>query len=81
MRDGSPEECHHGITDELLDRATVPLQLGPNPRMVGAEDRFDVLRVERLRLRGEADQVAEQDRYDLSLSSWIRHGHGAESTT
>ena len=68
MGDWRPEERHHGVADELLDRATVTLQLGPNPCVVGAEDGFDVLWVERLGLRGEADEIAEEDGDDLAFS-------------
>ena len=64
-----PEERHHGIADELLDRAAVALELGADARVVGTEDRLDVLRVERLRPRREAHEVAEDDRDDLALAA------------
>ncbi len=62
VRDRSAEERHHRIADELLDGAAVPLELGPYACVVGAQDRLDVLRVERLGLRSEADEVAEERR-------------------
>ena len=70
------EERHHRVADELLDRAAVPLELGADALVVGAEDRLDVLRVERLRARREADEVAEDDRDDLALAARCACRHG-----
>ena len=69
VRDGRAEQRHHRVADELLDRAAVALELGSNARVVRPEDRLHVLRVHRLRLRREADEVAEEDRDDLALSA------------
>ena len=54
------EERHHRVADELLDRAAVPFELGADALVVRPENRLDVLRVERLRARREADEVAEE---------------------
>ena len=81
VRDRSAEERHHRVADELLDRAAVVLELRADPGVVGAQDRLDVLRVERLRLRGEPDEVAEEHAHDLALAAPPARGHGTESTT
>ena len=69
VRDGCAEQRHHRVADELLDRAAVALELRANTLVVGPEDRLHVLRVHRLRLRREADEVAEDNRDDLALSA------------
>ena len=69
MRDRGAEERHHRVADELLHRAAVALELAANARVVGAEERLDVLGVELLGARGEADEVAEDDGNDLALSA------------
>ena len=63
----SAEESHHRVSDELLDRAAVALQLRAHALVVRAEDRSHVLRIELLGLRSEADQVAEDHGDDLAL--------------
>ncbi len=70
----STEEGHHSVADELLHRPPVALQLGAEPLVVGAKDRFDVLGIERFRARGEADEIGEQAGHDLSLfaGQWRR---------
>ena len=74
MGNGRSEEGHHGIPDELLDGPAVALELGAQAVVVRAQDRVDVLRVERLGARGEADQVGEEHRHDLSLPvGCLRH--------
>jgi hypothetical protein len=80
VRDGRAEERHDRVPDEFLHRAAVPLELGANPRVVGPQDRLHVLRIERLRPRGEAHEVAEEDGDDLSLAASLAR-HGGESTT
>ena len=67
------EERHHRVADELLDRAAVPLELLPHTRVVRPEDRLDVLGVESLGTRREADEVAEEDRDDLAFTAAGRH--------
>ena len=39
VRDGGAEERHHGVADELLDRAPVALELAADARVVRTEDR------------------------------------------
>ena len=70
------EERHHRVADELLDRAAVALELGAHALVVGAEYRLDVLGIERLGLRREPDEVAEDDRDDLPLSPRCTPRHG-----
>ena len=77
VRDGSTEQRHHRVADELLDRAAVALELGAQASVIRAEERLDVLRVHRLGARREADEVAEEDRDDLALSA----GHARKTTT
>ena len=58
-----------------MNFSTVPPWRSSSARsasVVRAEERLDVLRVHRLGLRREADEVAEEDRDDLALSA----GHG-----
>ena len=74
MRGGSAEDGHHRVADELLDGASVALELGTQLFVVGPQDRIDVLGVERLRTRGEADEVGEEHRDDLPLPArLVRH--------
>ena len=39
VRDGRPEDRHHGVADELLDGAAEALELGAHARVVGLEER------------------------------------------
>jgi hypothetical protein len=75
--DGCPEERHHRISDELLHRATVSLELGAEARVVGGEDRPYILGIELFRAVRKADEIAEEHRDDLSLLS-SRWGGGSE---
>ena len=45
--------------------------------MVGPEDRLDVLRVERLGARGEADEVGKEHGHDLALATSRVHADAA----
>ena len=81
VRRRSAEEGHHGVTDELLDRASVSFELGSDTRVVRAQDRLDVLGIQRLRLRREAHEIAEENAHDLALATLPARRHGAESTT
>src|SRR5262249_39093058 len=67
------EHGHHGVADELLDRAAALLDLLAQPRVVRHEDRAHVLRVAALGHRRRADEIGEQDRDDLPLLA-SRHG-------
>jgi hypothetical protein len=57
----------------FFDRAAETLELGADAGVVRAQDRLHVLRIERLRPRGEADEVAEEDSDDLAFSAGLRH--------
>ena len=59
------EDRHHGVADELLDRAAVPLEDRPRILEVAAHRRPHGLGVEALPERGRARQVAEDDRDGL----------------
>ena len=65
--DRSAEHGHHGVADELLDRAAEALELVAQPRVVGPEQRAHLLGIHPLRARGEADEVGEEDGDDLAL--------------
>ena len=67
MCDRGAEEGHHGVADELLDRAAEALELGAQAQVVAGEQGADVLGVEPLRAGGEADEIAEHDGHDLPL--------------
>jgi hypothetical protein len=67
VRDGRAEDRHHRVADELLHRPAEALDLRPQAPVVGREHGAHVLRVELLRSSGEADQIGEEDRYDLAL--------------
>ena len=45
VRDGSAEERHDRVSDELLDSSAVPLELHLQPRVVRIEHGGDVLRI------------------------------------
>ena len=62
-----PEDRHHRITDELLDRATVTLEDRPQILEVATHARADHLGIRGLAERGRADEVAEEHRDDLAL--------------
>ena len=73
VRDRRPEDRHHGVSDELLDRPAVPLELRAHATLVATELGRDVLGIHLLRARREADQVGEEHRDDLPLPA--RHAH------
>ena len=80
--DRRPEEGHDGVADELLDGAAVALELGAQLLVVRPQDRVDVLGVERLGPRREADEVGEEHRHDLSLPVWsLGHRYRRRSTS
>ena len=81
VRSRRTEQRHNRVPDEFLDGAAVPLELGPHAFVVGAEHRVDVLRIHRLRLRREPDEIAENDRNDLALSARCTSWHGPETMT
>ena len=77
MRHRRAERGHDRIADELLDRSAESLDLRAYAFEVRALKRAHVLRIELLRLRREADQVAEEDRDQLPLLA--RSGSGTVS--
>ncbi len=67
VRDRRAEDGEHRVPDELLDGASVALQLVAKAGVEGPEDRLDVLGIERLGAGREADEVGEEDGDDLAL--------------
>ena len=67
MRSRCPEQGHHRVADELLDRAAEALELRADTCVVGREQRPYLLGVEPLCLCSEADEVGEQYRHYLAL--------------
>jgi hypothetical protein len=72
VRDRRAEERHHGVSDELLDRAPEALEVSTDALVVPGEERAHVLRVHPLGLRRGADEVAEEDGHYLPFLSWRR---------
>src|SRR5439155_10800618 len=70
----SAEHGHHGVAHELLDGAFEPFDLATDRVVVRPKRGPDVLRIGPLGPGGEPDQVAEQDRDDLSFLARIRWG-------
>ena len=64
-RDGDPEHGHHGVADELLYPAAVPLEHPSCGVVVPVHQRSQRLRIRPLSHRRRPGQVAEQHRYDL----------------
>jgi hypothetical protein len=73
VRDRCAEQRHHRIADELLDGSAEPFELRAQPLVIRAQDRLDVLGIELLGTRCEADEVGEQHGDDLPLAAGIRH--------
>ena len=67
VHDRHTEDGHHGVADELLDRAAVMLDDRLHPLEVACEQRAHPLGVERLSERGRPGEVAEQDGDGLAL--------------
>ena len=65
--DGSAEDGHDGIADELLHGAAEALDLRAQAREVRREHAADVLGVELLGAACEADEVGDEDGDDLTL--------------
>jgi hypothetical protein len=65
------EDGHHGVADELLDRAAMPLDDRFHPLEVAREQCPQRLGVGRLAERRRADHVAEEDRDDLPVHATI----------
>src|SRR5204863_2872787 len=67
VRDRRAEDGHHRIADDLLDRAAVPLELVAQAGMIERKQPAHVLWIELLCLRGESNEVDEDDGDDLSF--------------
>ena len=66
-RDRRAPDRHHGVADELLDRAAVELDQPPARVEVAREKLAHLLRVARLGERREADEVGEEHRDEPPL--------------
>ncbi len=67
VRHGDPEDRHHRVADELLDRPTVTLDDRSQVLEVAAHARTERLRIRRFAERGRADEIAEENGDDLAL--------------
>ena len=67
LRDGRAPDGHHGVADELLDRAAVALDHRAGDVEVAAQELARVLRVASLGGGGEPDEVDEQHRDEAAL--------------
>ena len=63
---------HHGVADELLDRAPVALDDLPAQIEVARQELADLLGVGRVGAGGEADEVGEQDADEPALGGRLR---------
>ena len=72
VRNRGAEHRHHGVADELLDRAAVSLELRTQARVVGGQDRPHLLGVVALGLGGRADEIREEDGHHLPLLQLVR---------
>src|SRR4029453_14286554 len=64
---GRTQDRHHGVADELLDRAAVALDLARHPLVVRAQRGADVFGVGPVGPCREADEVDEEHGEDLPL--------------
>ena len=76
VRDRRPERRDDRVSDELLDRAAVALELVSKSSVVRSQDSADVLRVEPLGALGRTDDVGEQNSDDLPLLAASRRRRG-----
>jgi hypothetical protein len=67
VRDGRPEQRHHRVAAELLERSSEPLELRTHARVIRGDHRLHVLGIEPLGAGGRADQVGEDDGDELPL--------------
>src|SRR5207249_10549447 len=61
------EHRHDRVSDELLDRASIALQLLPQAGVVWTDAGANVLGICRLGSCSEADEITEEDGHDLAL--------------
>ena len=66
-RDRSPPDRHHGVADELLERAAVAAHDRGGDVEVAGQHFPHLLRIALFRERGEADQVGKEDRDHATL--------------
>ena len=69
LGDRRAPDRHHGVADELLDRAAVALDQRARRLEVAREQLPHLLGVAALRQRREADEVGEQDRDEPALGT------------
>ena len=67
VRNGSAEDGHDRVSDELLDDAAIRLDAVAKKVVVGPQPGADVLGIRALRSRREPDEVAEEHGDDLPL--------------
>ena len=81
--DGNPEDSHHRVADELLDRSPVVLENAADLDEVAREHPPVALRVERLAERRRVDHVREDDGHRLAhlarRSSLLQGGAACEA--
>jgi hypothetical protein len=65
--DGSAERCHHSVSDELLDRSALSLDLCAHRVGVRSEHVLEVLGVEGFAERRGVGDVGEEDRDEPAL--------------
>jgi hypothetical protein len=75
------EDGHHGVADELLDRAAVSLQHRAHRLVPACHHAAERFRVEPLAERRRLDQVAEEDGDDLAHRAWRRVSRGERGGT
>ena len=68
------EDRHHGVPDELLDRAAVPLEEAAHRVVVTSEDPPEQLRVEAATELGRPRDVGEQDGHGAPVTPRGRRG-------
>jgi hypothetical protein len=76
VRHGRSEEGHDGVSDELLDRPAVMLELLAQEGVIWRERAPHVLHVHALAAAREPDEVGEEDGDHLALLAPRRRGHG-----
>ena len=68
VRDGSPEERHHAVTGELVDRALEPVDSPGEDVEDAIEDAMPLLGVEAFGEAHGVDHVGEEHAHVLALS-------------
>jgi hypothetical protein len=73
MRNGSTEEGHHGVADELLNSPAKVLEFGAHPLVERNKRGAHVLRVAPVGLRGRADEVGKEHGHHLAFLASARN--------